>query len=81
MMVNMQTTNTKLKRRAELMVSWIAGCTQEQAAQALEQADGDIKLATLLVLGYDKTEAEGILARHKGNLRAVFADLAHGRGD
>jgi N-acetylmuramic acid 6-phosphate etherase len=81
MMVNMQTTNIKLKRRAELMVSWIAGCTQEQAAQALEQADGDIKLATLLVLGYDKTEAEGILARHKGNLRAVFADLAHGRGD
>jgi N-acetylmuramic acid 6-phosphate etherase len=81
MMVNMQTTNTKLKRRAELMVSWIAGCTQEQAAQALEQADGDIKLATLLVLGYDKTEAEGILARRKGNLRAVFADLAHGRGD
>jgi N-acetylmuramic acid 6-phosphate etherase len=81
MMVNMQTTNTKLKRRAELMVSWIAGCTQDQAAGALEQADGDIKLATLLVLGYDKTEAEGILARHKGNLRAVFADLAHGRGD
>jgi N-acetylmuramic acid 6-phosphate etherase len=81
MMVNMQTTNTKLKRRAELMVSWIAGCTQEQAAGALEQADGDIKLATLLVLGYDKTEAEGILARRKGNLRAVFADLAHGRGD
>jgi N-acetylmuramic acid 6-phosphate etherase len=81
MMVNMQTTNTKLKRRAELMVSWIAGCTQEQAAGALEQADGDIKLATLLVLGYDKTEAEGILARHKGNLRTVFADLAHGRGD
>jgi N-acetylmuramic acid 6-phosphate etherase len=81
MMVNMQTTNIKLKRRAELMVSWIAGCTQEQAAGALEQADGDIKLATLLVLGYDKTEAEGILARRKGNLRAVFADLAHGRGD
>jgi N-acetylmuramic acid 6-phosphate etherase len=81
MMVNMQTTNIKLKRRAELMVSWIAGCTQEQAAGALEQADGDIKLATLLVLGYDKTEAEGILARHKGNLRTVFADLAHGRGD
>jgi len=81
MMVNMQTTNIKLKRRAELMVCRIAGCNQEQAAGALEQAEGDIKLATLLVLGYDRTEAEGILARHKGNLRAVFADLAHGRGD
>ena len=78
MMVNMQTTNTKLKRRAELMVAQIAGCDQAQAACALEQAEGDIKLATLLVLGYDKAEAEGILASHKGNLRRVFADLTHG---
>src|SRR4029077_12668029 len=61
MMVNMQTTNTKLKRRAELMVSWIAGCTQEQAAGALEQADGDIKTAALVVLGYEKAEAASIL--------------------
>jgi N-acetylmuramic acid 6-phosphate etherase len=78
MMVNMQTTNTKLKRRAELMVTQIAGCDQAQAARALEQAEGDIKLATLLVLGYDKAEAEGILASHRGNLRRVFADLTHG---
>jgi len=78
MMVNMQTTNTKLKRRAELMVARIAGCDQAQAACALDQAEGDIKLATLLVLGYDKAEAEGILASHKGNLRRVFADLTHG---
>ena len=78
MMVNMQTTNTKLKRRAELMVAQIAGCDQAQAACALDQAEGDIKLATLLVLGYDKAEAEGILASHKGNLRRVFADLTQG---
>jgi N-acetylmuramic acid 6-phosphate etherase len=81
MMVNMQTTNTKLKRRAELMVAGITGCDQAQAACALEQAEGDIKLATLVVLGYDKAEAEGILARHKGNLRRVFADLAHGHSE
>ncbi len=81
MMVNMQTTNTKLKRRAELMVTRIAGCDQAQAACALEQAEGDIKLATLVVLGYDKAEAEGILASHKGNLRRVFADLTHGHSE
>jgi N-acetylmuramic acid 6-phosphate etherase len=78
MMVNMQTTNTKLELRAELMVTQIAGCDQAQAARALEQADGDIKLATLVVLGYDKAEAESILASHKGNLRSVFADLTRG---
>ena len=81
MMVNMQTTNTKLKRRAELMVAQIAGCDQAQAACALEQAEGDIKLATLLVLGYDKAEAEGILASHKGNLRRVFADLTRAHSE
>jgi N-acetylmuramic acid 6-phosphate etherase len=79
MMVNMQTTNTKLKRRAELMVARIAGCDEVQAARALEQAEGDIKLATLMVLGYDKADAERNLASHQGNLRRMFADLAHGR--
>jgi N-acetylmuramic acid 6-phosphate etherase len=81
MMVNMQTTNTKLKLRAELMVTQIAGCDQAQAVFALEQADGDIKLATLMVLGYEKAEAEGLLASHKGNLRRVFADLTHGHSE
>jgi N-acetylmuramic acid 6-phosphate etherase len=75
MMVNMQTTNAKLKRRAEVMVAQIAGCDQAQAACALEQTEGDIKMAALVALGYDKAEAELILARHKGNLRRVFADL------
>lgn len=75
MMINMQTTNAKLKRRAEVMVARIAGCDQAQAACALEQTEGDIKMAALVALGYDKAEAELILARHKGNLRRVFADL------
>ena len=63
MMVNMQTTNAKLKRRAEVMIARIAGCSEAQAACALEQTEGDIKMAALVVLGYDKAEAEGILAQ------------------
>jgi N-acetylmuramic acid 6-phosphate etherase len=78
MMVNMQVTNAKLKRRAEAMVARIADCSEADAASALEQAGGDIKIAALLVLGYDGTDAANILARHKGNLRRVFAELAHG---
>ncbi len=81
MMVDMQTTNAKLKRRAEAMVARIADCSEAQAARALEQTDGDIKVAALVVLGYDKAEAEAILARHKGNLRRVFADLSDGRSE
>jgi N-acetylmuramic acid 6-phosphate etherase len=76
MMVNMQLTNAKLKRRAEAMVRQIADCGETEAARALEQAAGNIKTAVLLTLGYDTAQAERILARHKGNLRYVLADPA-----
>jgi N-acetylmuramic acid 6-phosphate etherase len=76
MMVNMQSTNAKLRRRAESMVAQIAGCSEARAARVLEETQGDIKIAALVVLGYDKAEAEGILANHQGNLRRVFNDLA-----
>ena len=79
MMVNMQTTNVKLRRRAEIMVARIADCSEAQAACALDRTGGDIKVAALVVLGYDKEEAEAILASRNGNLRRVFADLADGR--
>jgi N-acetylmuramic acid 6-phosphate etherase len=79
MMVNMQPTNAKLKRRAEAMVAQIASCDQAQAACALEQADGDIKTAVLLALGSDKAEAEAILKSYDGNLRRVLAELANDR--
>ena len=78
LMVNMQSTNAKLRRRAESMVAQIAGCSEAQAASALEETEGDIKIAALVVLGYDKAEAEAILASHHGNLRRVFNDLGGG---
>ena len=66
MMVNMQITNAKLKRRAETMVARIASCSEAQAAAALAKADGDIKTAALVVLGYEKAEAASILAQPQG---------------
>ncbi|HKU05253.1 MAG TPA: N-acetylmuramic acid 6-phosphate etherase [Bradyrhizobium sp.] len=79
MMVNMQPTNAKLKRRAELMVAQIAQCDGAQAARALEEAEGEIKTAVLLALGADRSEAESILRQCDGNLRRVFAELAKGK--
>ncbi|WMT79493.1 N-acetylmuramic acid 6-phosphate etherase [Bradyrhizobium sp. Ash2021] len=76
MMVNMQPSNAKLKRRAEAMVAQIAHCDPSHAARALDQAGGDIKTAVLLALGVDPAEAEAVLKRCEGNLRRVFADLA-----
>lgn len=76
MMVNMQPTNAKLKRRAEDMVAQIAHCDPAQAARALEEAEGEIKTAVLLALGAGKAEAETILRQCDGNLRHVFAEVA-----
>jgi len=80
MMVNMPPTNAKLWRRAEGMVAQIAGCSEAQAAKALEETQGDIKVAALVVLGYDKAEAEATLAQQEGNLRRVLAALAADNG-
>ena len=80
MMVNMQPTNAKLKRRAEGMVAQIAHCDPRQAARALEEVEGDIKAAVLLALGIDRSEAQDILKQCDGNLRRVFAELAREKG-
>jgi len=76
MMVNMQPTNAKLKRRAEAMVAQIAHCDPSHATRSLERAEGDIKAAVLLALGFDKMDAETVLKNCGGNLRRVFAELA-----
>src|SRR5579872_3529349 len=76
MMVNMPPTNAKLQRRAEAMVAQIARCDPSHAASSLEQAEGDIKTASLLALGVDRADAETMLRNCDGNLRRVFAELA-----
>jgi N-acetylmuramic acid 6-phosphate etherase len=78
MMVNMHVSNAKLKLRAERMVARIAGCGTEEAATALQIARGDIKLATLVVLGYERDVAIAILANNGGNLRSALSQIADG---
>ena len=79
MMVNMQPTNAKLKRRAEAMVAQIAQCDPSHAGRSLEQAEGDIKTAVLLARGVARVDAATILKSCDGNLRRVFAELANDR--
>ncbi len=52
MMVNMRVANAKLERRAERMVASLAGCELPAAAEALREAGNDIRLATMLALGF-----------------------------
>jgi N-acetylmuramic acid 6-phosphate etherase len=73
MMVNMRIANVKLERRAERMVARLSGCSIEEAAKALAEAENDVRLATLIAMGHDRVEAMERLKQAKGNLRKALA--------
>lgn len=79
MMVHMRATNAKLRRRAEVMVAQIAGCSEEEAARALAQGDGSVKTAVVIAQGLDRAGAEALLERSGGNLRTALESLAASR--
>jgi N-acetylmuramic acid 6-phosphate etherase len=76
LMVSMRASNAKLLRRAEIIVSQIVGCAENDAAKFLERADGDVKIAVLLGLGWERADAIEALKKHEGNLRTVIDELA-----
>ena len=72
LMVDMQLSNAKLKKRAEKMVASLAGCGEAQAAAALAASGGRIKPAVLVAKGRSAAEAEALLAASGGNLRMAL---------
>jgi N-acetylmuramic acid 6-phosphate etherase len=87
LMVDLQAVNQKLVRRSENILARLTKCSAEQATEALRQANGNVKLAVLLLHGCDLREATDLLDRAGGQLRAALAigkpgpeyvkDLAH----
>lgn len=75
LMVDMKATNEKLRRRAERMLRQITGVSLDAARQALALSDGRVKTAVLVARGVAPTEAEALLARHGGSLRAAMAGM------
>ena len=73
LMVEMKPTNRKLRLRAERIVAELAAGDAQAAAQALADAGGSIKLATVMLLkSLPRAEAEALLASAAGNLRAAL---------
>jgi N-acetylmuramic acid 6-phosphate etherase len=72
LMVDMRARNAKLRRRAAAIVGEIVRCPESDAARYLDEAQGDLKTAVLLGLGLPRGEAEQLLERHGGNLRAAI---------
>lgn len=70
LMVDLQATNEKLRVRAVRTVVAATGCSETEAATAVQGADGSVKTAIMMVLaGVDADEARSRLAAADGHLR------------
>ena len=76
MMVNLRADNVKLRARAAGIVGQIAGIDRAAASMALKQTQGFVKSAILVgAMGVSPDEANALLQRTEGNLRAALAQL------
>jgi N-acetylmuramic acid 6-phosphate etherase len=77
MMVDVQSANAKLERRKRAMVSYLTGCSDEEAQRALECAGGNVKISILILHGCELASAQAALDRAGGHLRQAIDSLGH----
>lgn len=81
LMVDVQATNEKLRRRSERIVMLITGSDADLARTTLAAAGGSLKEAILMLkAGLDPAEAQALLADNKGLLRAAIEAAGSGTG-
>ena len=72
-MIGVQASNVKLRGRAARIVGEIAGVAPEEAMEALEKANWDLKVAVVMIKSkMDRKEAEKALADAGGVLRRAL---------
>jgi N-acetylmuramic acid 6-phosphate etherase len=72
LMVDVVASNRKLRARALRLVQEIAGVDERRARDVLERAGGRVKLAVVMERnGMEAAEAQALLDRHGGVLRAL----------
>jgi N-acetylmuramic acid 6-phosphate etherase len=73
LMIDMPATNEKLRSRAVRMVELAASVSRPAAAQAIRDAGGNVKVASVMAGKHlSLEEAKAILALHGGKLRKVL---------
>lgn len=74
-MVDLRATNAKLRVRSERIVARVADVDEASAKQALDEADGSVKVALLsLLAGVTSDVARDRLAANGGYLRAALTE-------
>ena len=73
LMVDVQSSNEKLKARAIRIVMQATDCDKALAEETLKQADQNAKLAIMMILsGLDRAQAETLLEKHQGKLQLAL---------
>jgi len=75
LMVDVQATNAKLARRSETILRRLTGRGEAEAADALRRANGNVKLAVLLLHGCSVDEAASVLDLAGGRLRTALKHI------
>ncbi|MGC2200709.1 MAG: N-acetylmuramic acid 6-phosphate etherase, partial [Stellaceae bacterium] len=73
LMVDLKAANTKLVKRSEKILLELSGRSRAEVREALQRANGSVKLALLLLEGCDLNEATRTLDRAGGQLRVAKA--------
>jgi N-acetylmuramic acid 6-phosphate etherase len=66
--------NDKLRLRAVRMLRHLTDADEDVIRDALNKAGGSVKVAVLVIKGYERADAEAMLARHGGRLRGVLGE-------
>ncbi|MEU7602471.1 N-acetylmuramic acid 6-phosphate etherase [Streptomyces sp. NPDC040724] len=75
LMVDMRSSNEKLRARARRIVALATGAPDEEIEAALTATGGEVKNAVLVILGgVDGPKAAALLAASHGHLRAALAE-------
>ena len=74
LMVDLRASNTKLRDRATRIVCTLTGASRDDAMKALDQCDGHVKLAIVVIKRrLTPDAARELLARHAGRLRPALS--------
>lgn len=78
LMVNVQATNNKLRKRVINIIQDITGVHEKMAKEASDAANGDARVAILTILyNIDTKMAQSILDKHNGNFNKALNELNH----
>ncbi|WP_377887626.1 N-acetylmuramic acid 6-phosphate etherase [Alkalihalobacillus sp. R86527] len=76
LMINVQASNEKLRKRAVSIIQEITGVKAEEASKASEKAGGDVRVAiVMLLLGTDVDIARALLKKKQDNLVEVIKEI------